>query len=584
MNNIERKPRYAMRKLSIGLVSCMLGFTLMAIPSQSFAAEGVEDESTQVEETHELEPQKGLELSEAANIENDSIDDNNELEVGDELLKENVKEASGEAQPQEEKIAKINFSWKYDGTDPKSFYDPDLDGQTFKTPLYITYVDEDGNDVDYNYYYTNDLEIKFGEEKTVEVDLNKIEKATGKKIKDINAVYLLTNKYTKNYKFGASTGISPGTRDHKVVLTQNMDTSVKETVKPESLILQKDKGKIDVNYKIVEHKNTGEKDGNNRWIFEEKGVQKTTNRGENLEYKRTFEENSNIILSRLSEEIDSAVYQNSLEIFNSHQGKNKKFSVVAEFAGDNAENHSKYYNLTVEGNDINGWTVTLGSNLKQEKIKEKKISEFEKVYIDDDTLDEGTEEVKTKGVNGVDEETYNIIYLIGEDGEKQTVEKNFVNSKKITKLVNEIIRRGTRKKSNPSGPIITPGGDATPTDPQIDVPSDEDDEEYRKLIQDLIDEINKETEKQNQVETPTDVEKPVLEKEDKKESENENKAETTNPKKDAKKDEATPTKKKHSDQKGKKANPKTGVTGSAAFAALGLSSLFASLGLRKKND
>lgn len=34
-----RKPRYATRKLSIGLVSCMLGFTLLVSPTESFATE-----------------------------------------------------------------------------------------------------------------------------------------------------------------------------------------------------------------------------------------------------------------------------------------------------------------------------------------------------------------------------------------------------------------------------------------------------------------------------------------------------------------------------------------------------------------
>ena len=34
-----RKPKYATRKLSIGLVSCLLGFTVLIFPVESFAAE-----------------------------------------------------------------------------------------------------------------------------------------------------------------------------------------------------------------------------------------------------------------------------------------------------------------------------------------------------------------------------------------------------------------------------------------------------------------------------------------------------------------------------------------------------------------
>lgn len=40
MKSKERKPNYAMRKLSVGLVSCMLGFALIAEPSHSLAAGG----------------------------------------------------------------------------------------------------------------------------------------------------------------------------------------------------------------------------------------------------------------------------------------------------------------------------------------------------------------------------------------------------------------------------------------------------------------------------------------------------------------------------------------------------------------
>ncbi|WP_311487340.1 YSIRK-type signal peptide-containing protein [uncultured Anaerococcus sp.] len=35
-----RKPKYATRKLSIGLVSCLLGFSLLVIPNQALADEG----------------------------------------------------------------------------------------------------------------------------------------------------------------------------------------------------------------------------------------------------------------------------------------------------------------------------------------------------------------------------------------------------------------------------------------------------------------------------------------------------------------------------------------------------------------
>lgn len=125
----------------------------------------------------------------------------------------------------------------------------------------------------------------------------------------------------------------------------------------------------------------------------------------------------------------------------------------------------------------------------------------------------------------------------------------------------------------PSGPIYTPSDDYRPSTPIVD--TDEDDDGIRELIEEF-DKLNKETPDNNSKKRPEET---PSEKEEKPKDENkENKEDMTNP-----------TKSK--DQKGNKvrnsgmkANPKTGVTGSAAVAALGLSSLFASLGLRKKND
>lgn len=127
----------------------------------------------------------------------------------------------------------------------------------------------------------------------------------------------------------------------------------------------------------------------------------------------------------------------------------------------------------------------------------------------------------------------------------------------------------------PSGPIYTPSDDYKPSTPIVD--TDEDDG-IRELIEEF-NKLNKENPDNNSKEKPEET---PSEKEEKPKDENKENKEN-------KEDMTNPTKSK--DQKGNKvrnsgmkANPKTGVTGSAAVAALGLSSLFASLGLRKKND
>ena len=51
----NRKPRYATRKLTIGLVSCMLGFTLLISPSSVLADEATTTEVAQSAETTETD-------------------------------------------------------------------------------------------------------------------------------------------------------------------------------------------------------------------------------------------------------------------------------------------------------------------------------------------------------------------------------------------------------------------------------------------------------------------------------------------------------------------------------------------------
>lgn len=52
----ERKPRYGTRKLSIGLVSCMLGYFLIFSPSQAMAAEETSENQIQLEQEVEKPP------------------------------------------------------------------------------------------------------------------------------------------------------------------------------------------------------------------------------------------------------------------------------------------------------------------------------------------------------------------------------------------------------------------------------------------------------------------------------------------------------------------------------------------------
>ena len=55
MKGSNRNPRYGTRKLSIGLVSCMLGYALLVSPATVLASEEVPAEATANTETVEID-------------------------------------------------------------------------------------------------------------------------------------------------------------------------------------------------------------------------------------------------------------------------------------------------------------------------------------------------------------------------------------------------------------------------------------------------------------------------------------------------------------------------------------------------
>lgn len=76
--------------------------------------------------------------------------------------------------------------------------------------------------------------------------------------------------------------------------------------------------------------------------------------------------------------------------------------------------------------------------VKEEVTEETIAFETKKQYSD--TLNEGTSEVKVKGVNGVKEVTYSVTYVDGEETEREVV-----SEKVIQEAVAQIIVYGTKK-------------------------------------------------------------------------------------------------------------------------------------------
>lgn len=604
MKNSERKPKYAMRKLSIGLVSCMLGFALVAQPSKSLAAGGEEGEepATKVEEDAEApESSNGLE--------NDNPSDELQLDIADEETPEPV----GESEEQNKYI--INYNWDYN-TDVK-YYDVDKEGAPFKAKLELKIVDKEGTEetIEYTdnegnkktrivqrpgaivYKFTDDIDFKVGEGGKIKINLEDYLEGLNLKSPSLSGIYLRADKDANNYKFITGTMTPTGSKEFTYVIHQNMDTSIKEEKEEDAIILEKDKDNLDVNYKIVEYENDGTNDDGTYKFSEnpkDKTIKRRKERGSRemvdvpLAHERKFKDGEEFKLVWEDSDIRGTINRNRDLSLYGPKGKFRKLGILADFIDDT---HKKYYTLKIEGDDLEGWKVTLGSKLKKKtEIDNIQEQEYKIIRIEDPNLDFGKEVVDREGEKGKTGDVYETIYLPveGEEDEVVVPRKLVEKNRRIKEIVNKIIRIGT-KKTTPDTPIL-------PDSPDEEIPEDQEDltpeerDELDKLIQDLLDEINKEEETPDT--KPEDTKKPT-ENEEVKPSENEE--ETKKPqkedKKEADKKEAgknetvAPAKAKKADQKSSKdTSPKTGVTGSASILALLGSSLLASFGLRKKND
>lgn len=563
-----------------------------------------EEPATKVEEDAEA-PESSTEL------ENDEPVDNND---GLELDKSEEKEFEIVSEPQanqEQYMFDIRWEDKklkdgqYVNYDPK-LKDTEIDAQ-FCLEIQGTYKDENGNKKTETFYskFFN-KKLKVGETSTI--DIRNLEYQDGMdlgKYESIGYKSLIwpVHPYSGNYRWNLTDGSYDFDNEHPnrffTELNQSMNTRVEYKQEDESIILDEDKDNINLKYNIKK------KDSDELFKNPKRGNAVVTEE-DKFTTKERREWDKWLSTKRPQADDDSmnmAIRSAYLELFNRYVNRNgREFELVVDFKGkddQDTERLNKYYNLKIEGNDLNGWTVTLGSKLiKKIEFENIKEQEYEIIRIEDPNLDFGKEEVDQEGEKGKTGDAYETIYLPVEGGEdelvvpKKLVEKN----RKIKEIVNKIIRIGT-KKNTPDTPIIPENPDEEIPDDQADLTPDER-EELEKLIKDLIDEMNKDEE--NQETKPEDTKKPT-ENEEVKPSKNEevkpseNEEETKKPqkedKKEADKKEAgknetvAPAKAKKADQKSSKdTSPKTGVTGSASILALLGSSLLASFGLRKKND
>ena len=684
MNNTEKKPKYAMRKLSIGLVSCMLGFTLMAIPSHSFASGGVEDESTQVEEAQKAEPEeaptkeapreeaKAEEIS--TEVLSETSDAKNEAETVEE--KEEKPEDGKNESPEDTQTDQSKGSEVENGAPTKDNDDLQV-GDKIKTVdvrepqetenketaefLFEFLVTKEGHLVK-----TNEEPYETDARKSVNINVNTLSPEEQALIKNIKFnIYSLGENGVKVEKTGVVPELGDENRWSGAFYIRGLEKNKKYLFQvdpsslPDGYHSYFKKGSSNPNPDIEMGLANGSSASGSLAVFDTSNTEDGKKYGHarlhldvlDIIFARNEETAKNIFKTKKwKSENDGKTYTDIIDRNNDlKEGEDYYKTRVGKDYSIDVPDINKYSN---EGYRPLNWYITYpdwknedGSLKKYDinyliKGRHNTGRPFDGYYHSQDEINYTDVRLKANTtIFTLDQQlpngTFN--YNNTEDGtpaeevsqdiyyKKSLADNKLSTGKEIERKVGTPTRKGYKFKGwntqadgkgkafdentlvtdefldkdgkftvyaqwekvpdnpvdppvkpsddKPSGPIYTPSDDYIPSTPIVD--TDEDDDGIRELIEEF-DKLNKETPDNNSKERPEET---PSEKEEKPKDENkENKEDMTNPtkSKDQKGDKVR--------NSGMKANPKTGVTGSAAVAALGLSSLFASLGLRKKND
>lgn len=153
----------------------------------------------------------------------------------------------------------------------------------------------------------------------------------------------------------------------------------------------------------------------------------------------------------------SAVEQNKLDQFSPYRpnSRMRELKLHADFTGENKASLDKKYKLSVSGDDLKGWTVTLSSKIKKNVKEKTEELDFKTIYKKDPTLLKGKTKVKQEGVKGISKTKTAYYYIVGEDGKEEILEEEEPVTE-IVEPVDEIILEGTKVAAN-NGDSNKPG-------------------------------------------------------------------------------------------------------------------------------
>lgn len=353
--------------------------------------------------------------------------------------------AQAAPEPATGKTAKITLRWSHYGH-KGAYVNPADMGKKISDIWYLVWFrgkneqGESHSDLYHNMSYTGEI----GVDQTITLPIDTLTDQRGTVYHDIEVLGILFPPYKGNTVYTISGGADPKTNISEYVFVQDMNLKTAAKIE-DGIFLDKDKGQMPVRY-TVEQKYNGETN-----------YPYTGKRHDPIACTKPFpRQDMEIELWKGREgwKFNNAFVGNAFDlVFNPYNiGKSAEYRLIAEFAGQNKEHLNDCYTLTMTGNDLNGWTVTLSSKIQEEVRTETQEMDYNILYEDDPTLLAGQFKVKQEGIPGEQKVTTKVHYII-KDGQKVELETIPGETTIIRKAVDKIYLRGTKKL----------GSDTTPT-------------------------------------------------------------------------------------------------------------------------
>ena len=266
--------------------------------------------------------------------------------------------------PAEEKKGTITIKWHHYDTG-KGFYNPADEGKEVTLVLGVLAKGKDAHGQNKRFFFVfNPITGEFNKPTTMKIGDEHSHELSLESLKDVDGNTYTDCKLTGPVvQLGGSNRIysqgSSSTPPNKIVFNfdQNMETKTIAKIAEGTTIAEEDKPNMMVHYWIEMSKDGGE-------------PQTVVDRQHNpLSETRLFQAGEVKFIAEPGSNRNCfarAVHQNVLGVFSAYTGKYKEFDLKAEWTGDHKDVLNKRYKLKVDGNDLDGWTVTL-SNLPEEK-------------------------------------------------------------------------------------------------------------------------------------------------------------------------------------------------------------------------